>query len=250
MNKKTLIGLAMSLAASGSSYAESVEATLERAAPALAHYNSEVVEKNLWHREGLSSRDRSIVAVASLIAAGKTELQPQEFARALDNGVTPVELSGIITHLAFYAGWNNAVAAASVAAALYEERGIKADQLPGVEVTLLPLDEKFEAAREKSVQDNYARTSQGVADFTREPLFREVWLRPDLTPRDRSLVTVCSLVANGQAEQVPFHLNRALDNGLKQEEASEALTQMAFYVNWPNVYTAMPIFQKVFDFRG
>lgn len=248
MNKKTLIGLAFSLAASAGQ-ADTIQENLKRAAPALAHYNENVLEKDLWKRDGLSPRDRSVVAVATLVAAGKTEMLPQEFARALDNGVKPAELSEIVTHLAFYAGWNNAVAAADELADVYEDRDIDAKDLPGADVELLPLDEKFEAMREKSVQDNYAMTSQGVADFTREPLFREVWLRPDLAPRDRSLVTVSSLVANGQAEQVPFHLNRALDNGLTQAEASEALTQMAFYVNWPNIFTAMPIFQKVFDGR-
>jgi 4-carboxymuconolactone decarboxylase len=64
------------------------------------------------------------------------------------------------------------------------------------------------------------------------------------------LVTVSSLVANGQVQQVLFHLNRAMDNGLTREEASEALTQLAFYANWPNVYSAMPVFQKVFDSRS
>ncbi|MBM6550400.1 carboxymuconolactone decarboxylase family protein [Marinomonas ostreistagni] len=249
MNKKTLIGLAFSLAASAG-HADSIQENLKRAVPALAHYNENVLEKDLWQREGLTPRDRSVVSVATLVAAGKTEMLPQEFARALDNGVEPSELSGIVTHLAFYAGWNNALAAADELADVYEDRDIDADDLPGADVELLPMDEEFEAARESNVQKNYAPTSQGVADYTREPLFRDVWLRPDLTPRDRSLVTVSSLVANGQAEQVPFHLNRALDNGLKQSEASEALTQMAFYVNWPNVFTAMPIFQEVFDKRG
>ncbi|TPE47352.1 4-carboxymuconolactone decarboxylase [Maribrevibacterium harenarium] len=229
--------------------AENLNATLERSAPALAQYQTEVIENNLWQRQGLSLRDRSLVSVSALIAAGKTQLQMMEFTRALDNGLTPVELSGIITHLAFYAGLNNAVAAAQIADLVYQEKGVDVSTLPDRDVELLPLDEKFEAAREQSVQTHYAPTSQGVADLTREPLFREVWLRPDLTPRDRSLVTVVSLVANGQSEQVPFHLNRALDNGLEQGEASEALTQMAFYVNWPNVYSAMPIFQKVFDSR-
>jgi 4-carboxymuconolactone decarboxylase len=230
--------------------AQSEEAALNRAAPALAAYNKNTVEGDLWKRKGLSPRDRSVVSVAALIASGKAESRPEEFARALDNKVTPTELSGIITHLAFYGGWSNGIAAAETAAALYEQRDIPADSLPGADVKLLPLNQVVESAREKSVQENFGKTAQGVVDYTRDPMFLNLWQRPDLTPRDRSLITVSSLVANGQVEQVPFHLNRAMDNGLTQAEASEALTQLAFYANWPNVYSAIPVFQKVFDSRG
>lgn len=230
--------------------AQSEETALSRAAPALAAYNKNIVEGELWKRSGLTPRDRSIVSVAALIASGKTELQPKEFSRALDNKVTPTELSGIITHLAFYGGWSNGIAAAKTAAVLYDQRGISANSLPGADLELLPLNQAVESAREKSVQENFGKTAQGVVDFTRDPMFLNLWRRPDLTPRDRSLITVSSLVANGQVQQVPFHLNRAMDNGLTQAEASEALTQLAFYANWPNVYSAMPVFQKVFDSRS
>ncbi len=73
------------------------------------------------------------------------------------------------------------------------------------------------------------------------------WLRPDLAPRDRSLVTVSALIANGQTAQLTPHLNRAMDNGLTQTEASEAITQLAFYVGWPNVFSAMPVAKDVFS---
>ena len=248
---KKLAPLAVALSLAGTpTFAQDSDPSLSRAAPALAAYDANILQRGLWQREGLSARDRSVVSVAALIAGGKTELQPREFARALDNGVKAAELSGIITHLAFYAGWNHGVAAAKHAAALYEERGIAADSLPGAEVELLPLNQEVESARQKIVQETYGKTSQGVVDFTRDPVFLDLWQRPDLAPRDRSLITVSSLVANGQVEQVPFHLNRAMDNGLTREEASEALTQLAFYANWPNVFSAMPVFQKVFDARA
>lgn len=249
MRTSPLITLALSLTSSVA-LAQQVDPALERAAPALAAYNTNIVEGDLWQRSGLSARDRSVVSVAALISGGKTELQPQQFARALDNGVTPTELSAIITHLAFYAGWNNGITAARNAATLYDERNIAAASLPDTDTELLPLDAETEAARQQSVQDTYGQTSQGVVDFTRDPLFLDLWQRSDLTPRDRSLVTVSSLVANGQVEQVPFHLNRAMDNGLTRAEASEALTQLAFYANWPTVYSAMPVFQQVFDSRS
>lgn len=220
-----------------------------RAVPALSHYGETVVEGDLWQRPGLSARDRSIVTVATLVAREQTDLMTAEFNRALDNDVTPSELSGIITHLAFYSGWGNAAAAAAKLAPIYEERGIAADSLPGAEFEPLPFDQATEDAREAGVQANHAETSIGVVDYTREVLFLDVWLRPDLAPRDRSLVTVTALVAVGQAEQVPFHLGRAMDNGLTRDEASEALTQLAFYAGWPRVFSAMPMFRTVFDAR-
>jgi 4-carboxymuconolactone decarboxylase len=90
----------------------------------------------------------------------------------------------------------------------------------------------------------------GVVQYTTDALFRELWLRPCLAPRDRSLVTVSALIASGQAEQVSFHLNRAMDNGLTQEEASEALTQLAFYAGWPKVFSALPVARSVFEQRA
>lgn len=64
--------------------------------------------------------------------------------------------------------------------------------------------------------------------------FRNLWLRPDLGPRDRSLVTVSALIASGQVAQVTFHLNKPMDNGLMKAQVSEVLTHLAFYAGWPN----------------
>ena len=58
-----------------------------------------------------------------------------------------------------------------------------------------------------------------------------------------------ALVANGQTAQVTYHLNRAMDNGLTKEQASEMLTQLAFYAGWPNVFSAIPVFKGVFEKR-
>ena len=81
-------------------------------------------------------------------------------------------------------------------------------------------------------------------------MFRELWLRPGLAPRDRSLVTVSALIASGQVAQIPYNLNRAMDNGLTQGEASEVLTHLAFYAGWPNVFSALPVAKSVFEQRS
>ena len=91
--------------------------------------------------------------------------------------------------------------------------------------------------------------SPGVVQYTTEILFRDLWLRPDLAPRDRSLVTVSALIASAQVAPMPYHLNRAMDNGLTQPQASEALTHLAFYAGWPNVFSALPVAKDVFEKR-
>ena len=133
---------------------------------------------------------------------------------------------------------------------MFEARGISSEDLPGPAPELLPLNEEAEAARQNMVQNNYGDVSQGVVDYTEQLLFRDLWLRPDLAPRDRSLVTVAALIAAGQPEQMTFHLNRAMDNGLTQEEAGALLAHLAFYTGWPKVFSAMPVAKKVFENRA
>jgi 4-carboxymuconolactone decarboxylase len=98
--------------------------------PALEHYTKGSLLDGLWKRPELSPRDRSIVTVAALIARIQTIEMPFHFSLALDHGVKPGELSEIITHLAFYSGWANAMSAVAVAKDLFHRRGISADVLP------------------------------------------------------------------------------------------------------------------------
>jgi 4-carboxymuconolactone decarboxylase len=80
-------------------------------------------------------------------------------------------------------------------------------------------------------------------------LFGDLWQRPDLSARDRSLVTMAALVAVGQPEQLPFHANRAMDNGLTRQEAAEVVTHVAFYAGWPRAMSTVPVLKKVFAMR-
>jgi 4-carboxymuconolactone decarboxylase len=213
-------------------------------APALEKYAQGPIAE-LWQRPGLSARDRSIVTLAAMVARNQIADLPEYLRRALDNGVKPRELSEIVTHLAFYSGWANAMGAVPAAKAVFAERGIGADQLPQVSPPPLRLDEEAETQREKSVGAQFGAVSPGVVHYTTVLLFRDLWLRPDLAPRDRSLVTISALIASGQVAQLAAHLNRAMNNGLTAEEAGETLTQLAFYSGWPNVFTAMPIVKDV-----
>jgi 4-carboxymuconolactone decarboxylase len=189
------------------------------------------------------------VTLAALIARNQTIELPSYLDLALDHGVTPREISGTITHLAFYSGWANAMSAVAVAKDTFAARGIGPDHLPAAAPPLLPLDRAAEERRAASVQRDAGPVSPGLVRYTGELLFRELWLRPDLAPRDRGLVTVSALIASGQVAQIPFHLNRAMDNGLTKAQASEVLTHLAFYAGWPNVFSAVPVVEGVFESR-
>jgi 4-carboxymuconolactone decarboxylase len=222
---------------------------VRKVAPALEAYTQNRLLGDVWKRASLAPRDRSIVTLAALVARNQTIEMPHHFNLALENGVKPREISEVITHLAFYAGWANAMSAVAVAKDVFAARHIGADQLPAASVTPLPIDEAAEARRATNVQDLFGASFPGVVRYTTDVLFRDLWLRPDLAPRDRSLVTVSALIANGQIAQLAPHLNRAMDNGLTQAQAAEAITHLAFYVGWPNVFSAMPVAKEVFAKR-
>jgi len=222
---------------------------VRKVAPALEAYTQNRLLSDVWKRPGLAPRERSIVTLAALIARNQTIEMPYHFNLALDNGVKPREISEIITHLAFYSGWANAMSAVAVAKDVFAARNIGADQLPAASVTPLPIDETTEAQRATRVQEQFGSFFPGVVQYTTDVLFRDLWLRPDLAPRDRSLVTVGALIASGQVAQIPYHLNRAMDNGLKQAEAAEVVAHLAFYAGWPNAFSALPVVKDVFEKR-
>ena len=222
---------------------------VQRVSPALAQYTQDVINDDLWKRSGLSRRDRCVVTVAALIARNQTIGTLHYFNLALNNGVTPGELSEVITHLAFYSGWSNAFSAVSIAKDIFAQRGIGEVEVAEASPNLLPINEEAEGKRATTVEQNFGAVSAGVVQYTTDLLFRNLWLRPGLAPRDRSLVTVSALIASGQVAQIPYHLNRAMDNGLTKEQASEVLTHLAFYAGWPNVFSAMPVVKGVFESR-
>lgn len=85
-----------------------------------------------------------------------------------------------------------------------------------------------------------------LAELTDEVLFGDVWARPELSPRDRSLATVAALIANGNTEQLPGHLRRAKENGLTESELAEVIIHLAFYAGWPRAMSAVRVAREVF----
>ena len=93
------------------------------------------------------------------------------------------------------------------------------------------------------------RIAPGLAALTDEVLFGDVWRRPELSPRDRSLVTISVLIATGKPAQLTGHLGRALDNGLEPSEASGILAHLAIYSGWPSAVSALEVYDQVYTAR-
>jgi 4-carboxymuconolactone decarboxylase len=85
-----------------------------------------------------------------------------------------------------------------------------------------------------------------LVELTDNVLFGDIWERPGLSQRDRSLITVSALIALNRTEQLPFHLRRALDNGIAKEELIEIVTHLAFYAGWPCAMSAIQLAKTVF----
>jgi 4-carboxymuconolactone decarboxylase len=96
----------------------------------------------------------------------------------------------------------------------------------------------------------FADVAPALAAYTDDILFGEVWERPGLSKRDRSLITVTTLIALYRVNELPFHLKRALENGVTREELVEVVTHLAFYAGWPAASTAVGIVRKVFEEAG
>jgi 4-carboxymuconolactone decarboxylase len=248
----SLFALTLTLAIPASAAADESPSRkdIQMVVPGLDKYTQDRLLGEVWKRPGLSPRDRSIVTVAALIGRNQTDALADHLKLALNHGVKPAELSEIITHLAFYSGWANAISAIAIAKDVFAERNIGPDQLPAASPALLPLNEAAEADRAKRVGEQFGTMFPGVVQYTTDVLFRDLWLRPDLAPRDRSLVTISALIANGQVAQLTGHIPIGMNNGLTQLEIAEAITHLAFYVGWPNLFSAMPVAKEVFEKRA
>jgi 4-carboxymuconolactone decarboxylase len=103
-------------------------------------------------------------------------------------------------------------------------------------------DEKEPSGAEKMFGD----FAPALVHFTDDVLFGEAWTRPQLSPKERSLITVAALMTGGNAEQLTYHLQLAKDNGATEDELIEAITHLAFYAGWPKAFSAMAVAKRVF----
>jgi 4-carboxymuconolactone decarboxylase len=216
------------------------------ATPLLRHYVETVDLGDVWKRPGLSPRDRSLVTIAIIVAQGRSNEMRFHFEKALANGVTPRELSGAITQVGFYAGLGYATAASQIVAPIYREHGVKPADL-AVSDQLRAIDKASDDQRAANVNRTVGAFAPDLAGYTNNFLFNDLWRRTDLAPRDRSLVTLASLAATGNAEQMSFHARLGKANGLTKAEMQELLIQLAFYAGWPKSLSALPVIQKAYE---
>ncbi len=101
-----------------------------------------------------------------------------------------------------------------------------------------------------AARESFGDIAPTFAEFTDKMLFGDVWRRPNLSPRDRSLITVAALVALYRINELPFHLAKALENGVTRDEIVEVITHLAFYSGWPTASSAVQIARRVFGERG
>lgn len=106
------------------------------------------------------------------------------------------------------------------------------------------------ATSSSDIRDRLRSTAPKLMELTDKVVFGDMWERPELSKRDRSLITVAMLVANHRDRQLPGHLGRAMDNGVTQEELVEIITHAAFYAGWPCAMTAATIAKDFFDQRN
>lgn len=101
--------------------------------------------------------------------------------------------------------------------------------------------------QQSRAQQLYGDIAPKMAELTDEVLYGDIWERPGLSKRDRSLVTVTALIALNRPDQLRSHLNIARQNGVKEEELIETITHMAFYSGWPSAVSALAITKEVFQ---
>jgi len=115
---------------------------------------------------------------------------------------------------------------------------------PGPDAAAVP--EAAPAGRPTRAQQLMGDLAPKLAQLTDEVLYGDVWARPQLSPRDRSLVTISALIAMNRPDQLRSHLARGRDNGLTEEEIAETITHLAFYAGWPCAVTAVTVAKEVF----
>jgi 4-carboxymuconolactone decarboxylase len=105
------------------------------------------------------------------------------------------------------------------------------------------------ADKPTAARNSFGDIAPALATYTDDVLFGDVWERPQLSKRDRSLVTVASLVSLYRTNELPFHLKRAIENGVTKDELIEAITHLAFYAGWPPAMTAVQALRRVLEER-
>ena len=211
--------------------------------PYLRELRNSLVYGEIWERPYLSKRDRSLITIAVLQALAREELAIH-IPRGLDNGLTPEEISEIILHVTFYAGWPTGVQASLTAAEAFEARGLTLADLPRSPAL------EAEVTTPGGLSDAYAAVPR-LGALRNSLLYGDIWERPLLSKRDRSLITVAVNQALYVTNELRLHIDRALDqNGVEPQELSEVVLHVTFYAGWPASVNAGRLLTAALQARG
>ena len=209
--------------------------------PYLRELRNSLVYGEIWERSQLSKRDRSLITIAVLQALAREELAIH-IPRGLENGLSPEEISEIILHVTFYAGWPTGVQASLTAAEAFEDRGVSLGDLPRARAG-------SDVSTPGSLSDAYAAVPR-LGELRNSLLYGDIWERPLLSKRDRSLVTVAVNQALYVTNELRLHIDRALDqNGVTPQEISEVILHVTFYAGWPAAVNAGRLATAAFEAR-
>ncbi len=231
---------------------EQVFAAMERRMGALGTFAFEAVGE-MWDRPQLDRRDRSLIVISTLAAQSRDEELELHTRIGLRHGLTATEIEEINLHIAAYAGFPAAMAASRrMDAALREAAGV--ERIEGREPAE-HLDDEERLRRAAGVRASLTggradadpeadltamRSVLGdVADWALKWAFGEIWSRPQLSRRDRSLVVIAILTTLGQEAELEFHVPAGLNHGLTREEIEEVMTHLCLYAGFPRAVDGM-----------
>lgn len=234
------------------------EALLEKGA--LGSIALETSAGEIWSRTELSRRDRSLSAIAMLTALGREKELERHISGGLNHGLTMDEIDEIFVQLSAYAGMPVAHAAADIAADVFarregvaarpsppsplEEKTPKQRRADGLDLlkTLLGLPELNTKQAEEQILESQGALGELVIDYA----FGDVWTRPQLSRRDRSLVVISALTALNIFHELEIHLQGALNHGVTPEEIEEMLVTAVIYVGFPRAIDGMRLARAAF----
>jgi len=218
----------------------------------------------IWSRPGLSRRDRSLVVISALTALGRERELHAHVTGGLNHGLSREEIDEIMVQISAYAGMPFALAGAGIAGRVFaeqdgseeprhtpapaEQKEAAKRRSDGLEVlsTLLGQPDLDREATEAAIVDQQGDMGNLVMDFA----FGDVWSRPQLSRRDRSLVVISVLTALFAAHELKVHLQGALNHGVSEAEIEEVMITMVLYGGFPRAIDGMLSARKIFAARA
>ena len=230
----------------GAAAAAAMAEEMEGSRGALGSFALDTCLGELWTRPGISRRDRSLIVIAMLTALNQLIQLRIHVSAGLNHGLREEEIEELMVHVAGYAGFPRAIDGMNTVRDVLRERAGGAEPPPRA-----PAERKSDDERRRDMQQvregmfagvptaGAGRDLGPIAGFAREWLFGEVWPRPQLPRRDRSLITVSALTALGRVDELALHIPGAFNNGVSVEEVEELIATAAFYVGFPFAVEAM-----------